>query len=84
MSNRVRKPAIQKLTVGRETLMHLVAMGRGVTITSEATLATAYPNVIFRPIAGADDTLQFSAVWLPGNDNPALRRLLSLARRRMR
>jgi len=27
-----------------------------------------------------EDMLTYSAVWLPGNDNPALRRFLSLAR----
>jgi|SRR6516225_7199387 hypothetical protein len=37
-------------------------------------------RVVFRPISGDDATLQFSAVWGPGNDNPALRRFLSLAR----
>jgi DNA-binding transcriptional LysR family regulator len=62
--------------------MHLVGMGRGVSITSEATLATSYPNIIFRPISGGDETVAFSAVWLPGNDNPALRRFLSLAKAR--
>jgi DNA-binding transcriptional LysR family regulator len=77
-----RKLVIQKLSVGRETLMHLVAMGRGLTITSEASVATSYPKVIFRPISGGDDTVQFSAVWSAGNDNPARRRFLSLARTR--
>ena len=33
-----------------------------------------------RPLATAEDMLPYSAVWLPGNDNPALRRFLSLAR----
>jgi hypothetical protein len=60
--------------------MHLVEMGRGVSLTSEATLATAFPDVVFRPISGADATLQFSAIWWPGTDNPALRRFLSQAR----
>jgi DNA-binding transcriptional LysR family regulator len=73
-------PIIQKLDVGRETVMHLVGMGQGVSLTSEATVATPFPNVVFRPISGGDETVQFSAVWLAGNDNPALRRLLSLAR----
>ena len=71
---------IRKLNVGRETLMHLVGIGGGLTITSEATVSTAYPDVIFRPLSGDDTTVQFSAVWLPGNGNPALRRLLSLAK----
>jgi DNA-binding transcriptional LysR family regulator len=73
-------PVIEKLDVGGETIMHLVGMGRGVSITSEATLGTPYPNVIFRPISGGDEEVQFSAVWLAENDNPALRRFLSLAK----
>jgi DNA-binding transcriptional LysR family regulator len=73
-------PSIQKLEVGRETMMHLVAMGRGVGLTSEATAGISFPGIIFRPIAGTDTTLCFCAVWSPHNDNPALRRFLSLAR----
>jgi DNA-binding transcriptional LysR family regulator len=80
LSDRTRPPSIQKADVGRETVMHLVAMGQGVSLTSEATIATSFPDVVFRPIAGDDATLQFSAIWWPGNDNPALRRFLSLAR----
>ncbi|CCG43002.1 hypothetical protein PHAMO_540002 [Magnetospirillum molischianum DSM 120] len=36
------------------------------------------PGVACRPIAG--ESLFFYAVWLPTNDNPALRRFLSLAK----
>jgi DNA-binding transcriptional LysR family regulator len=80
LSDRTHTPAIQKADVGRETIMHLVAMGRGVSLTSEASIATPFPGVVFRPVSGRDEMLQFSAVWWPGNDNPALRRFLSLAR----
>lgn len=80
LTDRDHVPSVRKLDVGRETLMHLVALGLGVGLTSEATIATPFPNVIFRPIAGDDELLQFCAVWLPHNDNPALRRFLSLAR----
>jgi DNA-binding transcriptional LysR family regulator len=80
LSDHRRTPSMQKAEVGRETLMHLVAMGRGVSLTSEATIATSFPNVIFRPISGDGTTLQFSAVSWPGIDNPALRRFLSQAR----
>ncbi len=73
-------PSVRKLNVGRETLMHLVAMGQGIGLTSESTIATPFRNVVFRPIAGEDELLQFCAVWLPQNDNPALRRFLSTAR----
>jgi DNA-binding transcriptional LysR family regulator len=74
-----RSPSIERHGVGRETLMHLVGLGFGISIASEASMATRYPDVVFRPLATAEDTLPYSAVWLPGNDNPALRRFLSLA-----
>jgi DNA-binding transcriptional LysR family regulator len=80
LTDRDHNPSVQKLNVGRDTLMHLVAMGLGVCLTSEATIATPFPKVVFRPIAGDDELYQFSAAWLPHNDNPALRRFLSLAR----
>jgi DNA-binding transcriptional LysR family regulator len=80
LSDHTHKPRVQKLDVGRETLMHLVALGLGVSLTSEATVASSFPDVSFRPIVGDDDLVKFSAVWLFGNDNPALRRFLSLAR----
>jgi DNA-binding transcriptional LysR family regulator len=76
-----RQIIVQKLNVSRETLINLVAIGLGVGLTSEATIATPFPSVVFRPIAGADEVLRFSAAWLPQNDNPAFRRLLSLARK---
>ena len=75
-----RSPAVERYGVGRETLMHLVALGFGISIASEAATATHYPDVVFRPFTTAEDMLTYSAVWLPGNDNPALRRFLSLAR----
>jgi DNA-binding transcriptional LysR family regulator len=80
LSDPDHRPKLQKLDVGRETMMHLVAMGLGVSLTSEATIAVPFPEVTFRPIAGSDEMLKFCAVWSRTNDNPALRRLLSLAR----
>jgi DNA-binding transcriptional LysR family regulator len=72
--------SVQKLDVGREALMNLVSIGFGISLTSEAAVATPFPKVVFRPIAGDDELLHFNAVWLPHNDNPALRRFLALAR----
>jgi hypothetical protein len=80
LSDHTPGAVIEKLNVGRETLMHLVGIGRGLTITSEAAVSTAYPDVIVFPISGDDVTVEFSAVWLQGNGDPALRRLLSLAK----
>ncbi|MBX5141264.1 LysR family transcriptional regulator [Rhizobium lentis] len=71
-------PEIQPQYVGRDNLLPLVALGRGLTLTSQATTAAQFPGVCYRPIAG--ESLPFSAVWSPKNDNPAFRRLLSIAK----
>ena len=73
-------PDVETLDVSRGTLMHLVALGRGVGLTSEATAATPFPKVVLRPVAGDGASLQFCAAWSAQNDNPALRRFHSLAR----
>ncbi len=72
------RPDIDRHEVGRDNLMHLVAIGQGLTLTSEATTASVFPDIVYRPLA--DETLPFRAIWSPGNDNPAFRRFLSLAK----
>jgi hypothetical protein len=72
------RPRVERQAVGRDNLMQLVAMGQGLTLTSEAITAARFPGVVFRPLNG--QVWPYSAVWSPRNDNPALRRLLSLAR----
>lgn len=71
-------PEIHAQYVGRDSLLSMVAIGRGLTLTSEATTGTQIPGIAYRPIA--NEVLPFSAIWSPKNDNPACRRLLSLAR----
>ncbi|KLK91927.1 LysR family transcriptional regulator [Microvirga vignae] len=71
-------PEIQPHHVSRDNLLSLVALGRGLTLTSEAMTAAQFPGICYRPIAG--EILPFNAVWSPNNDNPALRRLLSIAK----
>ena len=73
-----RHPDIEAQCVGRDNLMTLVAIGRGITIASEAATAALFPGVVYRPIRG--EMLPFCAVWSPHNDNPASRRLISMAR----
>ncbi|SJZ60926.1 DNA-binding transcriptional regulator, LysR family [Enhydrobacter aerosaccus] len=73
-------PKIRRLAVCRESLIHLVAMGFGLTLTSESTIATPFRGVMFKPICGQTDVLPCVGVWSPANDNPALRRFVSLAR----
>jgi DNA-binding transcriptional LysR family regulator len=71
-------PNIQAQAVYRDTLMQIVAKGEMLTLTSEATIAAHFPGIVYRPLAG--EILPFHGVWAQGNDNPAFRRLLSLAR----
>lgn len=75
-----RNPDIQFQKVGRDNLLSLVALGRGLTLTSEATIAAKFPGIVYRHLTG--ETLPFSVVWSVHNDNPASRRLLSMARER--
>ncbi|WP_448116994.1 LysR substrate-binding domain-containing protein [Mesorhizobium amorphae] len=71
-------PSVERHGVGRDNLMHLVAIRQSLTLTSEATTAARFPGVVYRPLS--EEILPFCAIWSPQNDNPALRRLLSLAR----
>jgi hypothetical protein len=71
-------PEIHCHYVGRDNILSLVAVGRGLTLTSEATTVAQLPGIAYRRMV--DEELPFSAVWSPRNDNPACRRLLSLAR----
>jgi DNA-binding transcriptional LysR family regulator len=73
-----RHPEIQVQYVGRDNLVPLVALGRGLTLVSEAITVAKFPGVVYRPILG--EVLPFSAVWSASNDNPAFRRFLSLAK----
>lgn len=71
-------PEIRPQFIGRDNLLASVSVARGLTVTSEATTAMRFPGIEYRPIR--DEVLPFSAVWSSKNDNPAARRLLSLAR----
>jgi len=69
---------IQEHKLSPQSLLPLVALGLGVTLVCETRATASYPGLVFRPITG--ESISFGAVWSPRNDNPALRRLLSLAR----
>jgi len=72
-------PVVERHGVERDSLMHIVSLGRGLTLVSEAATAMYFPGVIYRPLLAEE--LSFSAVWSPRNENPAFRRMLSLARK---
>lgn len=66
--------------VSQDWVMRLVARGFGVSLVNGPATQISYPGVTFRPFAGGNARISYCAVWFPGNDNPALRRFLSLAR----
>lgn len=71
-------PSVEFVDVGREMVMTMVGLGFGVTLVTGMHTGVVYPRVVYVRVAGEE--LPFSAVWSPENDNPALRRFLSLAR----
>lgn len=72
------RPNLERCSVGRDNLLQLVAIGRGLSVTCEATRGAGFPGVIYRCLEG--ESVPFSALWSTRNANPALRRLLSMAR----
>lgn len=72
-------PTIEQVAVSPATIIHLVGMGFGLGVVAASWTALGIPGVAFRPLIDPADILPFSAVWSPGNDNPALRRFLSVA-----
>lgn len=60
-------------------LMHMVASGEGLTLTTEAATHVPFPGVLFRTIADETEQARFSAVWSPQNRSQALKNLLDLA-----
>ncbi|BCA57498.1 LysR family transcriptional regulator [Sphingomonas sp. HMP6] len=76
---RDRTPNIQRCDVGRDTLMHMVADGEGMTLIPESAAHVPFPGIAFRAIADETEQARFSAVWSPHNRSPALKNLLDLA-----
>lgn len=79
VAERGASPQVHRRDVGRDTLMHLVATGDGITLTTEAASHVTFPGVVFRPIGDEPEAARFSAVWSPHNGSPALKNLLDLA-----
>lgn len=73
-----RYPEIHVHYVSRDNLLSLVSIGKGLAVISEAGTAAQFPGVVYRCLL--NEFVPFCAVWSPRNDNPACRRLLSLAR----
>ena len=72
-------PKVRHHRVGREALMLMVGLGFGTAVTCQSETIISYPGVAF--IRLEQQAITLKAIWSAENDNPALRRLLSLARR---
>ncbi|WP_119165594.1 LysR family transcriptional regulator [Algihabitans albus] len=79
-SNLGRVASVRRHRFGREGIMSLVGLGLGVSLVADHWRGVRYPNVTFVPLGDEDERVPFSLSWRPENDNPALRRFLSLAR----
>lgn len=73
-------PKIDAHDVSRQSLLSVVAMGYGITLTSGAIVDDMAEGVAFRPIGGDPEQLPYCAVWSPSNSNPALGCMLRLIR----
>ena len=74
-----RRPDIEQIAVGRDTLLNMVGLGLGVSLVTETTALSPMTGVVFRPLRQPSDNVSFSAVWSIEADNPALRQFISLA-----
>ncbi|WP_348770624.1 LysR family transcriptional regulator [Sphingomonas sp. S2M10] len=71
-------PIVERQAVYRDTLMQIVAGGQQVTLVIESYTAMSFPGVVYRRLG--NEVIPLCAVWSPANENPAFRRLLSLAK----
>jgi len=74
-------PNIHQHDVSRECLLGLVSAGYGLTVVAESATALVVPGVVYRPVSDEDATMSVRVAWLNENENPALGRFLSHARR---
>lgn len=72
------RPKIDVHDVSRQSLLNVVAMGYGITLASSSIIGGTADGIRFRPICGDPELLPWTAIWSPGNSNPALQYLLRI------
>lgn len=78
-AGRWQTPTIQRVDVGCNTLLSMIAAGCGISLFVKEETAVVAGNVTFLPIREEPEAIAFSAVWSPRNRDPALLSLLNLA-----
>jgi DNA-binding transcriptional LysR family regulator len=78
------QPHIEVRDVSRETLMCIVAMGEGITLTSEAVLGLGITGLQYRDLVESTGQFRagYSGYWREDNRNPVLTRFLKFVRER--
>lgn len=74
-------PTILRYAVGRDALLAMIAAGQGISLFAAENLELVPSGIAARDIADEPETVAFSAVWSPYNQNQTLRNLLDLAGR---
>ncbi|ALA19763.1 MULTISPECIES: LysR family transcriptional regulator [unclassified Chelatococcus] len=72
-------PDVALCSVSPGTLLHLVSLGQGITLVPASWTDVQTAGILCRPLADSTEALPVRAVWSARNDNPALRRFLSVA-----
>lgn len=78
------KPIVVHHDISRENILSMVGAGRGISLLHECGTGAMYPGVVYRELCddGNSTRVGTAAYWSHTNDNPALRRFLSLLRER--
>lgn len=71
-------PDVSLCSVSPGMLLHLVSLGQGITLVPASWTDVQTAEIIYRPLADSADALPVRAVWSARNDNPALRRFVSV------
>ena len=74
-------PDVRQHDVCRDSLLGLVGAGFGITVVTGAAADLVVPGVVFRPMQDENATIAVRVAWRGDNENPALGRFLSHARR---
>jgi DNA-binding transcriptional LysR family regulator len=72
--------AVKVQPTSRDGVLSLAATGAGWAIVPQSVAAATRAAVRFSPLPGRPASLRLCAAWLNDNDNPTLRRFLSLLR----
>ncbi|WP_144379471.1 LysR family transcriptional regulator [Mesorhizobium amorphae] len=73
------RPRIDVHEVSTESLLTLVAMDDGITLSRTFCRKEGFPGIVYRPIVGEHEAVPASIAWASENNNPPLRRFLALS-----